>query len=70
MVIGCPYDGPAGLQLTEKTHLLSTNEKKSFVSGREDRAARMYPRIPIDRREPSFQIGSTHMGTETTDLQV
>ena len=31
MVIGCPYDGPAGLVSAEKTHLLSTNEKKSFV---------------------------------------
>ena len=31
LVIVCPYDGPAALELTEKTHLLSGNEKKSFL---------------------------------------
>ena len=46
-------------------------EKKLCFYGRGDRAMRtMYPRIPIDRKEPSFQIGSTHMGTGSSDLQV
>ena len=56
----------------QKRHIFYLEMKKKLCfCGREDRAARrMYPRIPIDRGEPSFQIGSAHMGTGTSDLQV
>ena len=64
-VIGCPYDGPAGLVSTEKKHLLSTNENKALFLWSRRPGSEEDVSQDSHRSERTKLIGSTHMGTGT-----